>query len=123
MTANEIAEVIENNKMNYNYFGIRSITKNPITHEYDYLHLGDEPSYSYSWDDGNPTDNQLNGTCALNIGIDASADEIAAAINELRIYRPKQIVLLGSNDIEYGQDNHEIVMRGNVNVLAEWMTN
>jgi hypothetical protein len=115
MTANEIAKIINDNKDKYEYFGLRGMTKNPITHKYEIAIVGESISNSYSWDDGDTTDCELCGTSALNV----DCNNIAAALNAVKSYDHRsQIVLLGSNCCQFGDDAGEIVMYDNLTVLA-----
>ena len=122
MNANEIYEIIQNNNLHYNYFGLRAVTMNPFTGEHELLNVGDFPGYSYDWNDGDPTDFQLSGTCALKIdAYNDGIEEIEAVIDNLNGYDDRaQVVLIGSLWAEYGSDMGEIVMDGNATVLAEW---
>ena len=121
MNAKQIKKIIENNKYEYNYFGLRAMTRDPMTGKYPkQLGVGDETDNSYAWEDGEPTEDELNGTCALGIDRDAEADEIEAAIKNLRMYDAKQVVLIGSRYQDYGSDEGEVIMSGWPTVLATW---
>ncbi len=115
MTANkinQIAEAIKKNKWNYNYFGLRAMTLNPITGQAKKACVGEVLENSYAWEDGNPTDYELPGTCAL--GIDAwngTEQDIKQALDLIKHYPAHQIVLIaGTSANQDAQDDREIII-------------
>ncbi len=119
MNANIILDTINSNKENFEYFGIRAMTMNPTTNEYEIAEVGKSISYSYDWNDGETTEDQLNGACAIKIDRDAEISDIENAINNLNYYDTgSQVVLLGSDRRDYGSDSNEIVMYNHLTVIA-----
>ena len=114
MNASEINQIIASDTK-YNYYGIRAMTMNPKNGEFEIAIVGGTVGNSYSWDDGETTDWELNGTSALEV-IDGNTEKILEAV---KMYDDRsQVVLLGSLYSEYGQDEGEIIMHGNLTVLA-----
>lgn len=106
----------------YEYYGIRILTENPNTREVDDLKIGDEPPNSYTWSDGESTGEELNGTSALQIqkgnnGVERAVKKARGEDVFSGIYLGKKVVLLGSDSVEYGEDEDEIIMR-HAKVLA-----
>ena len=124
MNAQEILNIIEKNRMQYVYFGIRAMTRNPRTNEIPVAVVGDCIECSFVWDDRDytdSTDEMLNGTSAIKIYVDADADAVGKAIKHLSEYTVdgEQVALLASQTMEFGKDRNEIVMQ-NAIVLATW---
>ena len=120
MNAQEIFETINDNYSTTNYFGLRALTQDPVTGEFESVQVGERVNNSFNWDDGGATDEMLNGASAIKIN-EADIDEIEQAIREMKpyLYNTKQVVLLGSESRDFGQDHHEIIMK-NSTVLAVW---
>ena len=68
--------------------------------------LGETLDNSFVWVDGEITDEELNGTCAIRID-DA---ELAKG------YYGDHVAIIGGDSVEYGQDLGEIIIR-NAEVL------
>jgi hypothetical protein len=121
-SVDEIIDTIESNEDEFRYFGLRSMTQNPETGEFEVAKVGDTLNESFEWDDGYSTGNELGGTSAFQISGDRG--EIEHGIREInQTYAPisKQIVLVGSDHlVEYGNDPGEIVIRNPV-VLKTWV--
>ncbi|SCI35396.1 Uncharacterised protein [uncultured Ruminococcus sp.] len=104
MTKNEaiekIMERIEEIKDGYDfgYIGVRV--------QEDAFVLGKTLDNSFVWVDGEITDEELNGTCAIRID-DA---ELAKG------YYGDHVAIIGGDSVEYGQDLGEIIIR-NAEVL------
>ena len=94
----------------YNYYGLRVVG--------DALAVGQVAPNSREWDDGELTGEELNGASAIALQTD---DEriIDRATNRLVQYRGVQVVLLGAQHSEEGNDPDELVMEDAV-VLAAW---
>lgn len=120
MNANEVYEIIQNNRSNYNYFGLRSMTPNYYTNDDVTAKIGDMPRNSYHWDDGESTGVEINGVCALGIDMDDEPAKIEKVIESLKSYHGKQVVLIGSFGIDYGEDQGEIIMRNGETIIAVW---
>ena len=121
MDAQKIKNIIGSNNKEYCYFGIRAMMANPLTGELQRVEVNDIVDNSYDWADGDSTGVELDGTSALEIDIDAEIEDISSVLKNIENYTwdTNQIVILGSIDKEYGQDNNEIVMQNAV-VLAVW---
>lgn len=104
MTKNEaiekIMERIEEIKDEYDfgYIGVRV--------QEDAFVLGETLNNSFVWVDGEMTDEELDGTCAIKI------DEAALA----KGYFGDHVAIIGGDSAEYGQDLGEIIIR-NAEVL------
>ena len=114
---NEIKNIIE--KGEYNFYGLRVMTENPITGEAQIVEAGGIVENSYNWDcDGYIETEKLDGVSAIII---KGVEGIDEAIKRVKQYwSGQQIVLLGSIDAENGNDPYEIVMSNNDTVLAVW---
>lgn len=99
MTKNEaiekIMERIEEIKDEYDfgYIGVR-VQEDPFT-------LGETLDNSFVWVDGEMTDEELDGTCAVKI------DEAELA----KRYFGDHVAIIGGDSAEYGQDLGEINIR------------
>ena len=104
MTRNEaiekIMERIEEIKDEYDfgYIGVRV--------QEDVFVLGEMLNNSFAWVDGEMTEEELNGTCAVKI------DEAELA----KGYFGDHVAIIGGDSAEYGQDLGEIIIR-NAEVL------
>lgn len=121
MNAAEIKKVIEQYRNEYCYFGIRAMTGNPLTHESPTVEIDDIVENSWDWLDGDPTEEELEGTCALQVDPDDELEDIEHVLKEAEMYlwNAKQLVLLGCMYKEYGNDNNEIIMRDAIVLLTE----
>ena len=125
MNAQEIQEIIENNRMQFGYFGIRAMTRNPKTDELSVAIVGEYVENSYDWSDRDyvdSTDDELGGTCAVGIDLDVEVEEVEEILNRfngLYCSSGQQVALLACDHREYGDDHREIVMQNAV-VLAAW---
>ena len=104
MTKNEaiekIMERIEEikDKYDFGYIGVR-VQEDPFT-------LGETLDNSFVWVDGEMTDEELDGTCAVKI------DEAELA----KRYFGDYVAIIGGDSMEYGHDLGEIIIR-NAEVL------
>lgn len=103
MTADQIAAEIA--KADYAYYGIR-ITDEPLT-------VGQFAPDSRVWDDGEPTNDTINGACAVTI------DDNGNARTGSGYYFGDHISLIAGNMAERGRDKNEIIIR-NAYVIATW---
>jgi hypothetical protein len=101
----EMAEIVERGE--YAYYGVR-VENGRI------LSAGDVAPVSRRWDDGNPTDEEEDGTCAISL----RKLDVGAALNRLAIYNGDRIVLLGGHYFQRGEDRDEAILRDAV-VLFE----
>lgn len=88
---NRIAEIKENAE--YEYIGVR-VQENEFAE-------GETLDNSFVWVDGEMTDDELDGTCAVRL-------EDANLANG---YFGDHVAIIGSNSMEYGQDLGEIILR------------
>lgn len=85
-------------KYDFGYIGVR-VQEDPFT-------LGETLDNSFVWVDGEMTDEELDGTCAVKI------DEAELA----KRYFGDYVAIIGGDSMEYGQDLGEIIIR-NAEVL------
>ncbi len=78
--------------------------------EHTDLAIGDVAPCSWRWDDGDITDDQLEGTSAMYVDSRATAEKIARLLSKMQMYWGKQLVLLAADHADGGEDNGEIVM-------------
>lgn len=88
---NRIDEIKENAE--YEYIGVR-VQENEFAE-------GETLDNSFVWVDGEMTDDELDGTCAVRL-------EDAELANG---YFGDHVAIIGSNSMEYGQDLGEIILR------------
>ena len=88
---NRIDEIKENAE--YEYIGVR-VQENEFAE-------GETLDNSFVWVDGEITDDELDGTCAVRL-------EDANLANG---YFGDHVAIIGSNSMEYGQDLGEIILR------------
>jgi len=89
MNATKIAEIINANQSAY--FGLRVVDEP--------AEIGEQLAPSFVWVDGEITENELNGTCAIKIDAEnGDIDEnIAEALNRAGIYYGKHILVIAGN--------------------------
>lgn len=88
---NRINEIKENAE--YEYIGVR-VQENEFK-------VGEILDNSFVWVDGEMTDEELDGTCAVKL-------EDAQLANS---YFGNHVAIIGSDSMEYGQDLGEIILR------------
>jgi len=99
MTIDELKKIIEetmDENLEYEYFGVRS--------QYETFELGEMDHVSHIWDDGEDTGEELNGVCATK------ADSREIRLHCGNTYGTHCAIIAG-NDIEYGEDAGEIIIR------------
>ncbi len=109
-TIEELMEILESGE--YNYYGLRGATNHDVANiERGYL------DRSYNWVDGEKTDEQLDGTCALSVGDFLSEREILRRYNRIAMYTAQHgtetILLIADNNQEYGEDENEVILGSN----------
>lgn len=109
-TIEELMEILESGE--YSYYGLRGATNHDVANiERGYLDC------SYNWIDGEKTDEQLDGTCALSVGDFLSEKEIMRRYNRLAMYTAQHgtgtILLIADNNQEYGEDEDEVILGSN----------
>lgn len=92
----------------YGYYGIRV--------DYDVAYnVGDHTATSRDWEDNEPTDNYLGGTCCVGI---AYVDDIDRAIQIANTYYGDHVYLIGGDSMEYGEDDGEYIIKDAVVVAV-----
>jgi hypothetical protein len=115
----EVNTILE--RESHNYYGLRVMTANPLTGEKQEAEVGGFIEDSFDWEDDMPTDIKLHGVCAIQIHV-GNIDE---AIDRIKTYwmEGEQLVLIGSQAADAGNDPFEIIMYENDKVLAVWDVN
>lgn len=107
--ATEIVEIINNDDTTgHNVWGIRAI------HHQDAVKVGDVLGPSYRWDDGDCTDEVLEGVCAVQCtAFDCTAEVpmVERALRMINGYPCDQLVLIAAGRCVGGEDRGEIIMR------------
>ena len=103
MNAQKILSAIESGS--HEYYGIR------IEDGVEYK-IGDYANKSRIWDDGNPTENTLNGTSCIGMPSNASLEDIERAIKTAGIYYGTSCYLIAGNSMEFGEDAGEYIIQG-----------
>ena len=109
---NEIIEALK--KEEWRYIGLRCNNNNPITGKKPSVKIGDVLDNSFEWDDGNPTEEELNGTCAIDT---FENPEYAFSLVKTYNRNHNEIMIIGSDNAEYGFEEEELIMKDAV-VLA-----
>lgn len=83
--------------------------------------VGDRLDCSRVWDDGEPTEETLSGTCAVEIDWNAKdlTAEILSALKIAKSYCGDYVAIIGGPSSEYGVDSGEVIIHRAV-VLAVW---
>lgn len=89
----------------YEYYGIRVSDSPP--------ELGSVVPVSRIWVDGDPTDECLDGTCAVQVTDPERLPDLPQ-----RGYPGSTLILLGCMYMSYGEDADEIIMQGAVALAA-----
>lgn len=118
---NQIIEIIQ--KAEYENYGIRVMMRNPITGKYPSVEIGGSIENSYHWEDGETMGEEIEGVCAVEITID-SIDDALHILNDYIFMignesSCKNIVLMGSEYSEGGNDYNEIIME-EPEILVIW---
>ena len=103
MNAQKILSAIESGS--HEYYGIR------IEDGVEYK-IGDPANKSRIWDDGNPTENTLNGTSCIGLSFSASLEDVERAIKTAGIYYGTNVYLIAGNSMEFGEDAGEYIIQG-----------
>ena len=103
-TISEIIELIEAGE--YEHYGLRA-------HRGDAAAVGEWLGNSRVWVDGDPTDDELGGICAIKV-IAGTAESVLATIRKMYAWGGAQIVLVGGYYASYGEDRDEIIIRYNI---------
>ncbi len=110
-TITTIAELMtEIESGNYNYYGLRGAFENDMNNlERGYLDC------SHDWVDGEYTEEELSGTCAIGVNEYINEAEIMDRYNRaLNAYSEIDTVLLiADKNQEYGNDENEVILGSN----------
>ena len=100
MTINELRQMIDENDwdIEYSKFGIR-IQEVPFE-------LGDMDHNSHVWVDGEETEEELDGVCAIDIDSPEAESSLSG-----KGYFGNHIALIASDRYEYGQDLGEVILK------------
>lgn len=109
MDINQLNEIIENSGLDK--IGLRVMTNGETVSVGDYL------NNSFTWDDGITTDEQLEGTCALDLefdGWEVSEDRLNEMLALSEFYQSGdskwQVVIVGGDESYEGNDDSEVVI-------------
>jgi hypothetical protein len=99
----------------YTYFGLRA--------DDEILAVGDACPASRVWDNGNPTDEMLDGTSATRIALDgynydAIRTALGAAERANAPYHAAHHYVIAADSMEYGEDVDEVILRDAVVVAV-----
>lgn len=111
---NEIMEAVRASP--YGHHALRVMSPHPHTGDAPDVKEGDTLGASHVWDDGESTDDELDGTSGLGI---KGAQDIPRAIKLLGHYWGRQVVLMGSHLASDGADDGERVLK-KPKVMAVW---
>lgn len=104
MTGKEIAAIAEELRQNgeYEYYGIRT--------QEECFALGEIEHLSHIWNDGDETDEELDGISCTTITSRAVSMH-GEGNSRLGKYYGGHIAIIAGNEIEYGEDEGEIIIR------------
>lgn len=106
---NELMAELES--CNYNYYGLRGAYQSDI----DAANTNGYLNTSYVWEDGEQTDEQLGGTCALEVNEYLTAQQIMDRYERaLAMYSEiGTVLLIADKNQEYGNDENEVILGSN----------
>lgn len=85
--------------------------------EMPFEEIGDTMTHCSSiWDDGEETDEELDGVCALWL---ERFDSLEDALEASKGYDGEYVATIASDDYEYGQDENEVILRDPVVIAKE----
>lgn len=96
---------------NYNYYGLRGAYQSDM----DAANANGYLNASYVWEDGEQTDEQLNGTCALGVN-DCMSESAIMERYERALAKYSEIgtvLLIADKNQEYGNDEDEVILGSN----------
>lgn len=96
---------------NYNYYGLRGAYQSDM----DAVNANGYLNASYVWEDGEQTDERLNGTCALGVNDCMSERAIMERYERaLAMYSEiGTVLLIADKNQEYGNDEDEVILGSN----------
>ena len=92
----------------FGYYGIR-IDDDAV------YNVGDRTATSHDWEDTEPEDDYLNGTCCVGISY---VEDIDKAIKIANTYYGDHVCLIGGDSMEYGEDEGEYIIKDAVVVAV-----
>ena len=100
----------------FDFYGLRAV--HSPSGQADRVSVGEVLPCSYRWYDGEPTEEELDGTCALRVN---EGTELAHLDEFMREYGVlgQQVALIAGYQGTWGEDMGEVVIRDAV-VLAVW---
>ena len=119
ITPHEVATAIKNAPPHIAYYGLRIDEGKPVEKVGDYM------PHTRVWENGEPTNNMLNGTSTLGLGEAPTVKDIENAILGLDYYRGPghtygdTISLVGAPYREHGMDAGEHILRKGI-ALGIW---
>ena len=111
---NNIVKNIKNQesyKNEYNYYGIR--------YHYTKKEIGSFIENSKIWIDGEPTDNNHGGVCAIDIDqMIVENFTISEMIENVKqySYADGEIIIIAGNESIYGDDDNEIIIKNAIKI-------
>lgn len=99
----QFAEIATSDEREYEFYGVRCHNGTPVA-------IGDTLPPSYVWDDGECTDQQLDGTCAIDLR-ESNADALIKSYG----YAGEPIIIAGFY-ASHGEDRGEIIIRDAVRI-------
>jgi len=105
-TIEELMQELESHK--YNYYGLRGSS----AEELEKVNDGYLKECSSVWEDGTPTDEKLNGTCAVGVFDELPKSEIMSRYNTAknRYSVDGTVLLIADSEQEYGNDENETIL-------------
>jgi hypothetical protein len=111
-TATEILAAIRSAPADTVYFGLRVEDGRTFA-------IGDYIPNSRVWDDGEPTQDEVDGVSTVGLGDDPSLSDVETALGAADIYHGATIMLVGARYQSRGQDAGEHVLRRPIS-LGVW---
>ena len=89
-----------------------------IRHDDNVYQLGDELENSHDWPEGNWTETELDGACAIDVADSCSYDSLdelketaIRRLNDSNEYLNENVYLISGTSHEYGNDPNEVILR------------
>ena len=89
-----------------------------IRHDDNVYQLGDKLENSHDWPEGNWTETELDGACAINVADVCSYDSLdelketaIRRLNDSNEYLNEHVYLISGTSYEYGNDPNEVILR------------
>lgn len=89
-----------------------------IRHDDNVYQLGDELENSHDWPEGNWTETELDGACAIDVADACSYDSLdelkemaIKRLNDSNEYLNENVYLISGTSHEYGNDPNEVILR------------